>query len=104
VEQPLGSRTGGNCSESGAALRTWPHVVAASRRITTSRHANVKELRGKVNERHLGVPFAFDPRRAAVLLIGGDKTGDPKWHERFVPLADDLFDQHLKMIERERRK
>jgi hypothetical protein len=44
------------------------------------------------------VLYAFDPRRAAILLIGGDKTGDPKWYERFVPVADDLFDRHLKDI------
>jgi hypothetical protein len=63
--------------------------------ITSSRHANMKELRGKVEQRYLRVLYAFDPRRTALLLIGGDKTGDPGWYERFVPIADDLFDQHL---------
>ena len=63
--------------------------------ITSSRHSNMKELRGKVEERHLRVLYAFDPRRTALLLIGGDKTGDPNWYERFVPIADDLFDRHL---------
>jgi hypothetical protein len=66
--------------------------------ITTSRHSNMKELRGKVGASQLRVLFAFDPRRTALLLIGGDKTGDPKWYERFVPIADDLFDQHLERI------
>lgn len=69
--------------------------------ITSSRHSNMKELRGKVNERQLRVLFAFDPRRAALLLIGGDKTGDPRWYERFVPIADDLFDRHLREIAQE---
>ncbi len=64
----------------------------------------MKELRGKVNERHLRVLFAFDPRRTALLLIGGDKKDDPAWYEKFVPIADDLFDQHLREIEQERRK
>jgi len=72
--------------------------------ITNSRHANMKELRAKVNERHLRVLYAFDPRRMALLLIGGDKTGDPKWYEKFVPLADDLFDRHLAQLQRGRRK
>ncbi len=72
--------------------------------ITTSRHANMKELRGKVDDRHLRVLFAFDPRRTALLLLGGDKTGDPKWYEKSVPVADDLFDQHLRQFERKRRK
>jgi len=72
--------------------------------IASSRHANMKELRGKVGERQLRVLFAFDPRRAALLLIGGDKTDDPKWYEEFVPIADDLFDRHLRALEREQRK
>ena len=72
--------------------------------ITTSRHPNMKELRGKVEGRHLRVLYAFDPRRAALLLIGGDKTGDAKWYEKFVPVADDLFDQHLKQLRKDKRK
>ncbi len=39
--------------------------------------------------------FAFDPRRCAILLLGGDKTGKDRWYEEFVPRADDLFDRHL---------
>ena len=66
--------------------------------ITSSRHSNMKELRGKVEERHLRVLYAFGPRRTALLLIGGDKTGDPKWYEKFVPIADDLFDRHLRQL------
>jgi hypothetical protein len=64
--------------------------------ITTSHHANMKELRAKVGKRQLRILYAFDLRRTAVLLIGGDKTGDPRWYEKFVPIADDLFDRHLK--------
>ena len=37
----------------------------------------------------------------AILLIGGDKTGDDRWYEKFVPLADDLYDQHVEELERE---
>ena len=72
--------------------------------IASSRHSNMKELRGKVKERHLRVLYAFDPRRTALLLIGGDKTGDPKWYEKFVPVADDLFDQHLERFQKKQRK
>ena len=45
--------------------------------------------------------YAFDPRRVAILLIAGDKTGDDRWYEDFVPRADDLYDEHLKILERE---
>jgi hypothetical protein len=72
--------------------------------ISTSRHANMKELRGKVDNRQLRVLYAFDLRRTALLLLGGDKTGDPNWYETFVPLADDLFDQHLRQLERRRHR
>jgi hypothetical protein len=64
----------------------------------------MKELRGKVNKRYLRVLFAFDPRSAALLLLGGDKTDDPKWYDKFVPITDDLFDQHLRQLEKERQK
>ncbi len=43
--------------------------------------------------------FAFDPRRTAILLIGGDKRGLwVEFYERMVPVADDLFDEHLREI------
>jgi hypothetical protein len=39
------------------------------------------------------VLYIFDARRVALLLLGGDKTGDDRWYERNVPLADQLYDQ-----------
>jgi hypothetical protein len=72
--------------------------------VVRSRHSNMKELRGKADGRQLRVLFAFDPHRTALLLIGGDKTGDPKWYEKFVPIADDLFDRHLEEVEQKRQK
>jgi hypothetical protein len=54
---------------------------------------------------HAGRPYrvlyAFDPRRFAILLIGGDKTSDDTWYERFVPIADSLFDEHLAALRKE---
>lgn len=44
--------------------------------------------------------FAFDPRRCAILLIGGDKTGNDRWYEEFVPKADDLYDRHLEYLKK----
>ena len=66
-----------------------------------SRHANMKELRIQHAGRPLRTLFAFDPRRTAILLIGGDKTGDDRFYQRLIPLADDLFDQHLAVLQRE---
>jgi hypothetical protein len=62
--------------------------------ITGSRHHNMKELRSSGG--HLRALFAFDPHRRAVVLMGGDKTGDWKgWYKRNIPRADRLYDQHL---------
>jgi hypothetical protein len=47
------------------------------------------------------VLFAFDTRRRAILLVGGDKTGNDRWYEEFVPVADRLFDAHLEALKRE---
>ena len=45
--------------------------------------------------------YAFDPRRVAMLLIGGDKTGKDDWYERFVPIADKIYATHLQEIAKE---
>ncbi len=68
--------------------------------IKGSRHPNLKERRPpKPNIRIL---FAFDPRRMSILLIGGDKTGQwESWYVRMVPVADQLYDEHLATLEKE---
>jgi hypothetical protein len=69
-------------------------------RVKASRHPNMKELRSVGG--HLRALFAFDPRRTAIVLLGGDKAGDwTGWYERNVPFADDLYDAYLVEIERE---
>jgi len=68
--------------------------------IKGSRYANMKELRPRGG--NLRVLFAFDPRRMAILLIGGDKTH--RWevlYQNFVPLADQLYDDHLATLKKE---
>ncbi len=50
----------------------------------------------------LRVLFAFDPRRHAILLLGGDKSGQWKeWYQWAVPAADDLYDAHLSELREE---
>ncbi len=62
-----------------------------------SRHANMKELRPR--GRHLRVLFAFDPRRTAILLCGGDKSGLwSAWYAQAIPVADQLYDEHLQTL------
>jgi hypothetical protein len=40
--------------------------------------------------------YAFDPIRQAILLVGGDKTGDSRWYEKAIRLADKLFSEYLR--------
>lgn len=71
--------------------------------IVTSKHPNMKELRGRAGDARLRVLYAFNPKRTAILLIGGDKTGNSGWYDEFVPKADALFDKHLEELSREER-
>lgn len=71
-------------------------------RIHTSKYQNMKELRVKVKGRHVRILFMFDPRRHAVLLLGGDKTGEwNSWYAVQVPRADSLYDSYLEQLRRE---
>lgn len=72
----------------------FPH----SSGIHGSRHGHMRELRTQCKGRPLRTLYAFDPRRMAVLLIGGDKTGNDDWYAVNVPVADRLYDQHLEEI------
>ena len=69
--------------------------------ITGSRHGNMKELRVSKGGA-LRVLFAFDPRRHAILLLGGDKSGQwDEWYRSAIPQADDLYDMHLQELRHE---
>jgi len=71
--------------------------------IQSSRHSNMKELRVQHAGRPYRVLFAFDPKRCAILLTGGDKTGNDRWYEEFVPIADRLYEEHLVALEKEKK-
>ena len=70
--------------------------------VKGSKHSHMRELRIQ----HAGDPYrvlyAFDPRRVALLLIGGNKSGNDRWYEEFIPVADRLYDSHLAEIGKRR--
>jgi hypothetical protein len=72
--------------------------------VIGSRHSHMRELRVQIQGKPFRVLYAFDPRRAAILLTGGDKTGDERWYDVHVPKADRLYDEHLNELERQRKK
>ena len=80
----------------GPNLR-FPH----SSGINGSRHSHMRELRIQHEGRPYRVLYAFDPRRAAILLLGGDKTGKERWYEENVPRADAMYNAHLAEIEQD---
>jgi hypothetical protein len=82
--------------EAGPTLK-MPH----SSGIGASRHAHMREPRIQHEGRPYRVLYAFDPRRTAILLIGGDKTGNDRWYAEYVPLADSIYDRHLRELENE---
>ena len=69
--------------------------------ITSSRHRNMKELRpGSTGRTEMRVLFAFDRQRKAILLLGGDKSRDWRgWYRIHIPIADDLFDEHQRIVD-----
>ena len=75
----------------------FPH----SSGINGSRHGHMRELRTQHDGRPLRTLYAFDPRRSVILLIGGDKTGDGRWYDTHIPIADRLYDEHLAQLRQE---
>lgn len=75
----------------------FPH----SSSVRSSRHGHMRELRTQHAGRPIRTLYAFDPRRVAILLIGGDKTGEDRWYDTYVPIADQLYDAHLDELRNE---
>jgi hypothetical protein len=74
-----------------------PHSSAVGR----SKHSHLRELRIQHRGRPYRVLYAFDPRRIAILLIGGDKTGNDRWYDEYVRRADRLYDEHLATLKKQ---
>ena len=62
--------------------------------VSNSRHSHMRELRIQHRDRPIRIFYAFDPRRCAILLIGGDKTGNNRFYDEYIPIADRLYDEY----------
>jgi hypothetical protein len=69
-----------------------------------SRHANMKELRFAAADGEWRVAFAFDPKRKAILLVAGDKSGgsQKRFYRDLIKKADERFDAHLRRLKKEK--
>lgn len=69
--------------------------------VAGSKHSHMRELRIQSKSNPLRILYAFDPRRAALLLIGGNKRGNKRWYKTYVPIADKLYADHLAELKKE---
>lgn len=69
--------------------------------IRESKFTNMKELRIQFHGDPYRILFAFDPKRQAILLVGGSKVSDKRWYKVNVPIADKRFDEHLADLNKE---
>jgi hypothetical protein len=86
----------GSLEERGPKLR---HPYTSG--IESSKHSHMRELRIQHEGRPYRLLSALAPRRTAILLIGGDTTGNDRWYDEFVPEADKLYDDHLDTLKKE---
>ena len=87
-----------NLLKEKAPVLNWPYVDTAK----GSAFPNMKEL-CTAHDKHLALRafFAFDPKRAAILLIGGDKHGRRGFYEKLIRRADELYREHLRALKKE---
>lgn len=83
-------------TEQGPQL-PFPH----SSQIQGSRHGQMRELRVQSRGKPIRILYAFDPRRTAILLIGGSKAGNDRFYVEHVAAADNLYDNYIEELRRE---
>ncbi|WP_367890330.1 type II toxin-antitoxin system RelE/ParE family toxin [Sphaerospermopsis torques-reginae] len=69
--------------------------------INGSRHQHMRELRIQHKGQPYRILYAFDPRRTAILLLGGNKTGNDRWYVENIRKADKLYDEYIQELEDE---
>lgn len=75
----------------------FPHTSG----VHGSRYPHMRELRVQHEGRPYRILYAFDPLRHAILLLGGDKTGNNRWYDVYVPMADQLYETHIDTLKKE---
>ncbi len=72
--------------------------------LNGSKHANMKELRFDADDGVWRFALAFDPKRRAAVLVGGDKSGvtEKQFYRQLIAKADKRFDAHVIDVEAEK--
>ena len=69
--------------------------------VNGTKYGAIRELRVQHKGKPYRILYAFDPRRAAILLIGGKKTGGTRWYEKYVSMAERIYEEHLKSLKKD---
>ena len=78
-----------------------PHLpYPYSSDVKGTKYGSIRELRIQHKGKPYRILYAFDPRRTAILLIGGKKGGGQRWYEKYVPLAEKIYENHLKNLKK----
>jgi hypothetical protein len=92
-EQDAVTYSVGLLQNAGTDLK-FPH----SSGVKKSKYKSMRELRSQCKGHPLRTFYVFAPKRNAILLIGGDKTGDDRFYETMIPIADNIYDEYLREI------
>jgi hypothetical protein len=65
-----------------------------------SKITNLKELRVQHKTEPIRILFAFDPEQQAVIILGGSKQSDKRWYDTNIPIAEEMFFEHLEKLKK----
>jgi len=79
-----------------------PHLpYPYSSDVKGAKYGSIRELRIQHEGKPYRILYVFDPRRTAILLIGGKKTGGRRWYDEYVPMAEKIYENHLQTLKDE---
>ena len=79
-----------------------PHLpYPYSSDVKGAKYGSIRELRIQHKGKPYRIIYVFDPRRTAILLIGGKKAGGRRWYDKYVPLAERIYENHLQTLKGE---
>jgi hypothetical protein len=70
--------------------------------INDSKYSHMRELRIQHRGKPYRVLYAFDPHRNAILLLGGNKIGNKRWYDQYIPIADKLYKEYIDTLNKKR--
>ena len=79
-----------------------PHLpYPYSADVKGAKYGSMRELQIQHEGKPYRILYIFDPRRTAILLIGGKKTGERCWYDKNVPIAEKIYENHLQTLKDE---